>query len=281
MNIKQELLTGIIEEYIKSKEPIGSAFLKQSQSFCVSSATIRNYFKILEKEGALFQPHVSSGRIPTLQSLSTHWRCVLNYLLDSYLCINIKKLDSITKIYGIFCVILPKSANLLLEIINCENGYLILKFSRGEIAIATSEPLLRFLQPFVNMDIMDITQIATQVGANDLALKLIALEQVDMAKSRTRSGTQSLKEILESKYFADIYSGRILLKKGSGIYVNAANAANIVPSGYLAVIHDVINLDTMESKSTDSIESKSKVAKMLSFGGLERDFKSFYTELAV
>lgn len=266
MNKKHDLLIAIIQEYIRLKEPIGSASLKESRKLCVSSATIRNYFKILESDGALFQPHASSGRIPTFSALSTYWRGVLNFLLDSILCIRAENLDSMCKFYGIFSVIVPKERNELLEILQVQGDFLILKFNRGEVVIKKSEPLLRFLQPFVNMDIADITRVSMEVGASDLALKLIALEQVDMAKHSAKFGVQNLKEILESSEFDAIYSGKIMLKKANGIYTS-----EFVPSGHLSVIHDVVILDS---------KARNKSARMLCFGSLVRDFQGFYTELA-
>ncbi|MWV60974.1 heat-inducible transcription repressor [Helicobacter saguini] len=265
MNKKQDLLVGIIQEYIKCKEPIGSVFLKEKRSICLSSATIRNYFKVLESEGALFQPHASSGRIPTTSALSTYWRGVLNYLLDSILCVNSTKLDSICRDYRIFCVIAPKESNELQEIIATKENFLILKFSRGEVVIKKSEAILRFLQPFINMDIADITRVSVEVGASDLALKLIALEQVDMAKNTAKYGVSNLKEILESSYFEQIFSGKIMLKKANGIYTS-----EFVPSGFVCVIHDVVNVDSKE---------KNKCARMLVFGSLLCDFEGFYTDL--
>ena len=62
---KDILLEQVIVQYLKSKEPIGSESLKASCRMGVSSATIRNYFKVLVQEGWLAQPHISSGRIPT------------------------------------------------------------------------------------------------------------------------------------------------------------------------------------------------------------------------
>lgn len=61
----QELLFGLIDLYIATSKPIGSQTLKQHGFAHLSSATIRNYFAILDKEGLLEQIHTSGGRIPT------------------------------------------------------------------------------------------------------------------------------------------------------------------------------------------------------------------------
>lgn len=59
------ILRAVVEDYIRSHEPVGSASLAKNHKLDVSSATIRNDMSILEEEGYLIQPHTSAGRIPT------------------------------------------------------------------------------------------------------------------------------------------------------------------------------------------------------------------------
>lgn len=65
---EKKLLTRIIEEYIKSSSPIGSDYLVKKKRLDCCSATVRNGMFNLEKQGYLYQPHISSGRIPTESS---------------------------------------------------------------------------------------------------------------------------------------------------------------------------------------------------------------------
>lgn len=66
MNTRQQkILTKIIEEYIKSAEPISSGFLVRECKFDCSSATVRNEMADLESEGYVYQPHIAAGRVPT------------------------------------------------------------------------------------------------------------------------------------------------------------------------------------------------------------------------
>lgn len=62
---KELILAAIVEQYIKSGEPIGSKLLMQSLPISVSSATIRNEMSELHEMGYLEQPHTSAGRIPS------------------------------------------------------------------------------------------------------------------------------------------------------------------------------------------------------------------------
>ncbi|MFA6973357.1 MAG: hypothetical protein WC238_01280 [Parcubacteria group bacterium] len=66
MNTRQQkILAAVIEEYTSTAVPVGSAVLIEKYSFKISSATIRNDMTQLEKDGFLYQPHISAGRIPT------------------------------------------------------------------------------------------------------------------------------------------------------------------------------------------------------------------------
>ncbi len=59
------LLANIIEQYIATAQPVGSKAIVDQGVFDVSSATIRNEMAALESEGYIYQPHTSSGRVPT------------------------------------------------------------------------------------------------------------------------------------------------------------------------------------------------------------------------
>ncbi len=62
---KKRLLDYTIRTYIKTASPVGSSFLAEKYGLGVSSATVRNDLMELESEGYIFQPHISSGRVPT------------------------------------------------------------------------------------------------------------------------------------------------------------------------------------------------------------------------
>ncbi len=60
-----EVLRAIVQDYIATKEPVGSKTLVDRHNFGVSSATIRNDMALLEEEELIVAPHTSSGRVPT------------------------------------------------------------------------------------------------------------------------------------------------------------------------------------------------------------------------
>ncbi len=59
------VLRAIVEDYVSTREPVGSRALVERHSLGVSSATIRNDMAVLEEEGYITQPHTSAGRVPT------------------------------------------------------------------------------------------------------------------------------------------------------------------------------------------------------------------------
>ncbi|MDQ6836953.1 MAG: heat-inducible transcriptional repressor HrcA, partial [Actinomycetota bacterium] len=62
---KSAILHAVVEEYIETAQPVGSAHVAQRSMLAVSSATVRNEMGLLERDGYLTQPHTSAGRIPT------------------------------------------------------------------------------------------------------------------------------------------------------------------------------------------------------------------------
>jgi heat-inducible transcriptional repressor len=64
---KLAVLRAIVEDYVSSREPVGSKALVDRHNLDVSPATIRNDMVVLEEQGYIVQPHTSAGRIPTDQ----------------------------------------------------------------------------------------------------------------------------------------------------------------------------------------------------------------------
>lgn len=60
-----EVLKVIVQDYVASREPVGSKSIVERHRFGVSAATIRNDMAQLEEEDLIAAPHTSSGRIPT------------------------------------------------------------------------------------------------------------------------------------------------------------------------------------------------------------------------
>ncbi|MDD5043214.1 MAG: hypothetical protein PHD51_00920 [Patescibacteria group bacterium] len=64
-NRQKTLLNLIIDEYVRTAEPVGSKSLASRSKLNFSPATLRNEMAGLEKDGYIHQPHTSAGRVPT------------------------------------------------------------------------------------------------------------------------------------------------------------------------------------------------------------------------
>jgi heat-inducible transcriptional repressor len=90
---RNEILRTLVEEYIKSGEPVSSRTIADSSDLAVSTATIRNELVALERDGYVIQPHTSAGRVPTAAA----YRYYVDHLGPSRL-----RLATQTKISGFF-----------------------------------------------------------------------------------------------------------------------------------------------------------------------------------
>ncbi|KKQ95950.1 MAG: Transcriptional regulator of heat shock protein [Candidatus Woesebacteria bacterium GW2011_GWB1_43_14] len=73
-----QIIKALIDEYIETAEPVGSASLEKKYNLGISPATIRNEMVNLTKLGYLRQPHTSAGRTPT----SIAMKFYINQLMD-------------------------------------------------------------------------------------------------------------------------------------------------------------------------------------------------------
>jgi len=59
------ILRAIVDDYIKTAQPVGSRTLSKRDDVTFSSATIRNEMADLEEMGLIEKPHTSAGRVPS------------------------------------------------------------------------------------------------------------------------------------------------------------------------------------------------------------------------
>ena len=62
---REQLLRFIVEEHVRTAQPVASGAVVSRYGLPVSPATIRNEMARLEEEGYIVQPHTSAGRIPS------------------------------------------------------------------------------------------------------------------------------------------------------------------------------------------------------------------------
>jgi len=72
------ILKAIVDDYIRSAEPVGSRSISKRDDIGYSPATIRNEMADLEELGFLEQPHTSAGRIPSTRG----YRYYVDHLIN-------------------------------------------------------------------------------------------------------------------------------------------------------------------------------------------------------
>ena len=75
---KRQILKVVVEDYVRTAEPVGSKAIASRMGSKVSSATIRNELADLVDLGYLEQPHTSAGRIPSPKG----YRLYVNELME-------------------------------------------------------------------------------------------------------------------------------------------------------------------------------------------------------
>ena len=75
---KRQILKVVVEDYIRTADPVGSKAIAGRMGGHVSSATIRNELADLVELGYLEQPHTSAGRIPSPKG----YRLYVNELME-------------------------------------------------------------------------------------------------------------------------------------------------------------------------------------------------------
>jgi len=96
---KKQILKAIVQHFIDTAEPVGSNTILVSYKFSVSPATIRNDMAYLEQEGLVFQPHTSSGRVPT----DTGYRLYVDEMAD-YKVVEKEAIEELKKVKEAFLV---------------------------------------------------------------------------------------------------------------------------------------------------------------------------------
>ena len=259
---KEFLLDSIIRAYIEHLEPIGSGQLKSMYDIAYSPATIRGYFKKLGDEGYLAQEHASSGRTPTTEALKEYWINRLNIRLDI---VHYNRINVLAKQIGLTVFLKEQQQEILHRVLNIENLYLLLEFNSFSITIKYNSALDKFLNDMCELEAYSVLEIAKQVGAVELYVEL------DKYLFNRDFEIINIKEFLKLCVDYDLdeqdinkfLNGNIMDRLKPDLYFHGSDGLNqILPHGYLGIVHDVI--------------IKNKKFKMLVIGELSKDYEYFY-----
>lgn len=90
------ILRMVVEDYVRSVEPVGSRTISKHSQMGISAATIRNEMADLEELGFLEQPHTSAGRIPS----QLGYRFYVDHLLASETQLTVKDVGAIKSLFS-------------------------------------------------------------------------------------------------------------------------------------------------------------------------------------
>jgi len=76
---RNKILELIVEAYVSTAAPVGSAWVSRKLRSSLSPATIRHIMAELEREGLVVQPHTSAGRVPTDRG----WRFYVDVVMEA------------------------------------------------------------------------------------------------------------------------------------------------------------------------------------------------------
>ena len=74
----KQILKGVVESYLETGEPAGSETILKKLGIDISAASVRSILADLQKDGLLYAPHISAGRLPTDKGM----RFFVNGLLE-------------------------------------------------------------------------------------------------------------------------------------------------------------------------------------------------------
>ncbi|MED3624828.1 heat-inducible transcriptional repressor HrcA [Neobacillus thermocopriae] len=111
------ILQIIVDDFIRSAQPVGSRTLSKKEGISLSSATIRNEMADLEEMGYIEKTHTSSGRVPSEKG----YRYYVDHLLSPQ-ALNQQDISVIQSIFAEkifeFEKVIQKSAKILSELTN-------------------------------------------------------------------------------------------------------------------------------------------------------------------
>lgn len=202
---KKKILSAVVDESIKTAEPVSSKDVQEKYVRDCSPATIRNELMALEEMGFLSQPHTSSGRVPTLEGYKMYVDELMQVkklskkeseqLRDNFDC-HIENLDDI----------MQKAAKTISEATNYASVVYY-----GIASEAVVEKIL----------LVPISTFSTLVVvATDLGIIKEETSEIIASEDEMRQASKILTNIFEGKKLEEIENGYILVTKELARYKN-------------------------------------------------------------
>ncbi len=147
------ILDELIKCYIKRKEPISSSLLKELAHLDISPSTIRGYFQNLEKNGLIKKEHISSGSYPSIKAMEFFWK---REIPDNLFIEDVESLKVKCREYDISAFVKIFENQLLNEVYNLNNKFIVLEFENDEMVIRYEPLIYDFLKSLKMMYVKDL-----------------------------------------------------------------------------------------------------------------------------
>ena len=184
---RRKVLNALIEEYISTASPVSSRAIVGKHGLGVSSATVRNELYVLEEDGYVTSPHVSSGRIPT----DTGYRSFVDELLDT----DAEKDDAESKSDGKLADDLRESATELDDLLK-ETSRALNRFTDC-LAVVMAPRLTKIALKQIALVMMDARHVIVVLAVKD---GRVLNRVVELAFDHTSEEVRLLEMLLNREY---------------------------------------------------------------------------------
>lgn len=265
----------IVDNYLKIGKPISSGYIVQKPQISVSPATVRNIMARLEKQGFLFQPHTSAGRIPTDKGLRFYVNNLLSEALLPEKMIDFPSEDS-SQFKGDFNSLLNKVSKILAEHSN-NLGFVLspeiskINFNHIRFIKIPENKVMSILSSTSNFVLTEIVQTNTYFTQIELDKASQYINQNFRGKNLLYVLNYLLHELPKFKtHYENIINKLISLLKAYDPQEEQQGQIFLQGTPKLIEKHDLFDMKRLKALF-QNFEEKTKLAKLLSdFISLER-----------
>jgi len=209
---RRTVLAALVQEYVRSAQPVASKHLVDRYDLRVSPATVRNELSVLEESGYVYQPHVSAGRVPT----DSGYRTFVDTMLETDRTGGLGPQEA-EAVHGQFVALEHELAEAMKETST------LLSRLTSYVAVVIAPALRRARIRRINLvwiaDARAVVVVVTDSGrVADRNVELVEPVTADQLASVERL----LNAVLEGKVGDDVRSARAGVEAGSDISVRVA-----------------------------------------------------------
>jgi heat-inducible transcriptional repressor len=172
MNHKVELvLNGLIKLYIKKSIPLSSTKLKEYANLPYSASSIRSYLKSLEEKELICKEHISSGSYPSVKAMKQFW---LRHLKNTQIDVD-TDFKEMSEEFDVFIMIEMFENQVLMEVYNLNNKFIVLEFEKDELVIKYDDNLFILFSSLKGIYLDELKKYLLHLNLNKLVEKIKSL----------------------------------------------------------------------------------------------------------